>query len=60
MKLVSNYDVDGIHLDFFRYPGKDFEDEKYFSSYGFNVSLDDWRRNNLTNILRKFKEKAKS
>ena len=57
-EIVSNYDVDGIHLDFFRYPGKDFKDEKYFTSYGFNVSLDDWRRNNLTNILRKFKEKA--
>ena len=58
-EIVSNYDIDGIHLDFFRYPGKDFEDEKYFNNYGFNVSLDDWRRNNLTNILRKFKEKAK-
>jgi len=58
-EIVSNYDVDGIHLDFFRYPGKIFEDEKYFKSYGFEVSIADWRRNNLTSILRKFKERAK-
>jgi uncharacterized lipoprotein YddW (UPF0748 family) len=58
-EIASNYDVDGIHLDFFRYPDKDFEDEKYFNRYGFNVTLDDWRRNNLTTILRKFKDKAK-
>lgn len=58
-EIVSNYDVDGIHLDFFRYPGKDFEDEKYFNDYNLNISLEDWRRNNLTNILRKFKLKAK-
>lgn len=59
-EIVSNYDVDGIHLDFFRYPSKQFEDEKYFSNYGLNVSLGDWRRNNLTTILRKFKDSLKS
>ncbi|MCB9247986.1 MAG: family 10 glycosylhydrolase [Ignavibacteriales bacterium] len=57
-ELTSKYDVDGIHLDFFRYPGKDFDDAKYFDTYGFKMSIDDWRRNNLTTILRKFKEKA--
>lgn len=59
LEITSKYDVDGIHIDFFRYPDKKFEDEKYFDNYGLNVSLGDWRRNNLTTILRKFKEQAK-
>ncbi len=58
VELTSKYDVDGIQLDFFRYPDKNFDDQKYFKSNGLNVSLNDWRRNNLTTILRKFKEKA--
>jgi len=58
-ELTGKYDIDGLHLDFFRYPGKRFEDDKYFSSYGLNVSLEDWRRNNLTTILRKFKKSVK-
>jgi hypothetical protein len=58
VELTTKYDLDAIHLDFFRYPGKSFEDEKYFSNYGLNVTLEDWRRNNLTTILRKFKNKS--
>lgn len=57
-ELVSKYDIDGIHLDFFRYPDKDFDDDKYFKQNGFNTTLDEWRRNNLTTILRKFKASA--
>lgn len=59
VELSSKYDVDGIHLDFFRYPGTDFNDDKVFKSSKTNLAKDDWRRNNLTNILRKFKDKAK-
>lgn len=59
IELTTKYDIDGIHLDFFRYPGSDFSDEKYFKRNGSNISKDDWRRNNLTTILRKFKDAAK-
>ncbi len=39
-EIVSNYDVDGIHLDFFRYPGKDFEDDgKFYTIHGRPVRL---------------------
>ncbi|MFZ1290967.1 MAG: family 10 glycosylhydrolase [Melioribacteraceae bacterium] len=58
IELTSKYDVDGIHLDFFRYPGSDFSDDKFFRSSASKTSKDDWRRNNLTSILRKFKENA--
>ena len=56
-ELTEKYDIDGIQLDFFRYPGKDFHDETYFREYGFNMSLGEWRRNNLTLILQKFRNK---
>lgn len=59
LEISNNYDIDGIHLDFFRYPDKNFEDDKYFKDYGLKVSISDWRRNNLTTILRKFNERVK-
>lgn len=58
-EITSKYDVDGIHLDFFRYPGKSFPDETAFKKYGNNQDKEEWRRNNLTEILRKF-EKVKN
>jgi uncharacterized lipoprotein YddW (UPF0748 family) len=58
IELTSKYDVDGIHLDFFRYPSKYFDDEKLFNQIKPSISREEWRRNNLTSILRKFKEKV--
>lgn len=59
LEVASNYDVDGIHLDFFRYPDKDFNDEKEYFQSGTSLSKDDWRRNNLTQILTDFKQRVK-
>jgi len=59
VEISSKYDIDGIHLDFFRYPGKDFEDQAIYKKSNSNLDIDDWRRNNLTEILRKFKAKEK-
>ncbi len=58
IELSSKYDIDGIHLDFFRYPGKEFNDDKSFRALGNGLSLYDWRRNNITTILKKFREKV--
>ena len=59
MKLVSevveNYDVDGVHFDYLRYPehaGTRFPDARGFRKYGKGRSLAAWRRDNLTDILR--------
>ena len=52
--VVSNYDVDGIHYDYLRYPDgatKNFPDSKDFKKYGKGKSLDQWRRDNITDIL---------
>ncbi len=56
LEISSKYDVDGIHLDCFRYPGNNFDDDKYYNKLGLTIPKDDWRRNNLSTILRKFNE----
>lgn len=50
-EIVRKYDVDGIHLDDYFYPGEDFDDSASFSRYGKGYSdIGDWRRNNV-NLL---------
>lgn len=54
-EVVENYDVDGVHFDYLRYPehaGTRFPDARDFRRYGKGRSLAAWRRDNLTNILR--------
>ncbi|MDD2972196.1 MAG: family 10 glycosylhydrolase [Lachnospiraceae bacterium] len=52
MEIVHNYDVDGIHMDDYFYPGKDFPDQAYYMALnqGQFSTIEDWRRNNV-NIL---------
>ncbi|MEG1929645.1 MAG: family 10 glycosylhydrolase [Anaerovorax sp.] len=46
-EIINNYDVDGIHLDDYFYPGADFGDEATFAKYGGTFkNIGDWRRNN--------------
>ncbi len=51
MEIVNNYDVDGIHMDDYFYPGTDFNDETSFQKLkGSFTDKGDWRRNNV-NLL---------
>jgi len=50
-EIAKNYDIDGIHLDYMRYPGKNFDDDFSFGVYGGGFSRDDWRRNNITSFI---------
>lgn len=61
-EIVSNYDIDGIHLDYIRYPenGKDFPDKDTFRKYGRGTDISQWRRNNITHIVRKIYSEVKS
>ena len=61
-EIVSNYDIDGIHLDYIRYPenGKNFPDKDSFSKYGKGMDIAQWRRNNITHIVRKIYSDVKS
>jgi len=51
-ELAINYDVDGIHIDDYFYPGTDFDDAATFEQYGNGMELDDWRRENVNTLIR--------
>ena len=51
-EIVQNYDVDGIHLDYVRYPDRvdGYPDGSLFVKHGKRMSLATWRRANITRI----------
>ena len=53
-EIVKQYDIDGIHFDYLRYPENEakFPDSKEFGQYGKGKSIAQWRRDNLTEIVR--------
>lgn len=53
-EIVEHYDVDGIHFDYLRYPERSrfFPDRQQFRSYARGRDLAQWRRDNLSDILR--------
>lgn len=52
VEIVKNYDVDGIHLDDYFYPGTDFNDGATYARYGEDFdNIDDWRRNNVNTLV---------
>lgn len=53
-EIVTRYDVDGIHLDYIRYPDhpKNFPDADTYRKYGAKKELSQWRRDNITAIVR--------
>ena len=61
-ELISRYDIDGIHLDYIRYPEQaiHFPDHTTFRKYGKGQNLSQWRRNNITHIVRKIYTEIKS
>ena len=53
-EIVQNYDVDGIHLDYIRYPEQSirFNDNQTYRKYGHGMRLSDWRRQNVTQVVK--------
>ncbi len=49
-EITRNYDIDGIHLDYMRYPEKEvrFNDAATYRKYGNGLPLATWRRNNVS------------
>lgn len=52
-EIVDQYDIDGIHLDYVRYPEKaeKFPDDATYKKYGNGQNKNEWRRNNITNFV---------
>ncbi|WP_341528213.1 family 10 glycosylhydrolase [Nostoc sp. UHCC 0302] len=65
--VVRRYDVDGIHLDDYFYPypieGQSFPDGKTYAAYketGGNLSLGDWRRENVNQMVLRLSQGIKA
>ena len=60
-EIVSRYDVDGIHFDYIRYPenARRFPDKDTHRKYGKGKDLKEWRRENITTIVRRLHTEVK-
>lgn len=60
MEIVNNYDIDGIHMDDYFYPGQDFDDYTTFKNFGEGMAIEDWRRNNVDILIKEIHDKIES
>ncbi|XP_033752143.1 UPF0748 protein YngK-like isoform X2 [Pecten maximus] len=64
MDVLERYDVDGIHMDDYFYPypvaGQDFPDGDTYRLHGGNMSLSDWRRDNINKLVINLSEGIKA
>lgn len=53
-EVVGNYDVDGVHFDYLRYPERlrQFPDQQAFRRQANGRSYEQWHRDNITEIVR--------
>lgn len=60
-EIVENYNISAIHFDDYFYPtqSKNF-DKKEYKKYGGDLSLSDWRRQNVTNMVKRVYETIKA
>lgn len=61
-EIVEHYDVDGIHLDYIRYPEESvgWKDQTTYRKYGNGKRLQDWRRENVSRVIREVSQAVKS
>ncbi|MGN1213794.1 MAG: glycoside hydrolase family 10 protein [Bacteroidaceae bacterium] len=62
-EIVRNYDVDGISLDYIRYPEKEvrFNDAATYSRYAAKgQSVDSWRRDNISRCVKTVHDRVKA
>ncbi|KAA6328787.1 hypothetical protein EZS27_022346 [termite gut metagenome] len=53
-EVVERYDIDGVHFDYLRYPeyAPASFDYREYKKYGHGKNLKQWRRDNITGIVR--------
>ncbi len=61
-ELVSNYDIDGIHFDYIRYPesAAKFPDKDTHKKHGKGKGLKEWRMGNITEMVTNIYDLVKS
>ena len=52
-EIAQNYNIDGIHLDYIRYPEKSipFNDNKTYQRYGKGLDKATWRKQNINHCV---------
>ena len=61
VEIAQNYDVDGIHMDDYFYPGVDFDDADSYAKYGAGYgNRADWRRANVNTLISEMHDALKS
>lgn len=60
-EIVANYDVDGIHFDYIRYPegNENYPDWGHYSKSRRGMNRADWRRANITRLMSALYAKVK-
>ncbi|MBQ8050834.1 MAG: family 10 glycosylhydrolase [Bacteroidaceae bacterium] len=60
--FIDRYDVDGIHFDYIRYPenANTFPDGASYQKYGQKQPKAQWRRDNITRIVRRLYGEVKA
>lgn len=58
-ELVEKYNLDGIALDYLRYPSSNFNDDFSYTIYGYGKNRNDWRRDNINTFLDSLYNKLK-
>lgn len=61
-EIVTRYDIDGIHFDYIRYPenNSNYPDGALYNKNRRGMSKSDWRRDNITRLMRTLYYKVKS
>jgi uncharacterized lipoprotein YddW (UPF0748 family) len=60
LDLIQRYDIDGLNLDFARYPGRAFADDPSYRQYGNGMDRDDWRRQNINRFVGELAHRART
>ena len=61
--ILRRYDVDGIHMDDYFYPGVEFNDEASFAKYSRGYTAEqkgDWRRDNVDLVIQQLRDTVKA
>lgn len=61
-EIVSKYDIDGIHLDYIRYPEntRSFKDNDTYRLYGRGKDKKQWRRDNINRLISELYDEVKT
>lgn len=61
-EIAERYDIDGLHLDYIRYPEKEipFNDARTYARYGRGQDKAQWRRDNVSRTVRAIHDAVRS